>query len=163
MSRVFARDSGASPEHGGELPLSPHPHYVTPRGLALLHERRRQVQGRLDCIGADPLHAAERSALQRERRGLAARIDSAIEVDAAERSAERVGFGSAVEIVELAAGEPGAHHRYQLVGEDEADPALGFLSWLSPLAQALLRARVGDVVVWRRPAGEIEVRVVSIL
>jgi transcription elongation GreA/GreB family factor len=51
---------------------------------------------------------------------------------------------------------------YRIVGEDEADPLQGRISWLSPLAQALLDHRSGDRVVWQRPAGNVPVRIVSI-
>jgi transcription elongation factor GreB len=40
-----------------------------------------------------------------------------------------------------------------IVGADEVDPARGRVSWISPVAAALLKARVGDVVLLRTPAG----------
>ena len=49
---------------------------------------------------------------------------------------------------------------YTIVGEDEADPDAGLVSWVSPLAKVLEGARVGEQVVWRRPAGPIELTVV---
>ena len=58
--------------------------------------------------------------------------------------------------------EDGARHVFTIVGEDEADPNAGKVSWISPLAAALLEARVGDLVTWKRPAGEVELEVVAI-
>ena len=58
--------------------------------------------------------------------------------------------------------EAGRSRRYQLVGPDESDPASGRVSYESPLGRALLKRKVGDIVVVKRPAGEIEVEVVAI-
>jgi transcription elongation GreA/GreB family factor len=49
-----------------------------------------------------------------------------------------------------------------LVGPDEADPAQGKLSFQSPMGQALMKRRVGDVVVVQRPAGPVEVEILSL-
>jgi transcription elongation factor GreB len=58
--------------------------------------------------------------------------------------------------------EDGAERRYRLVGVDEADPRRGALSWRSPLAAALLGARVGDTVTFRSPRGDEELEVVAL-
>ncbi len=52
--------------------------------------------------------------------------------------------------------------RFAIVGEDEADPAIGKISWVSPLAKALTGAVVGDSVVWKRPAGDKALEVTGI-
>ena len=72
--------------------------------------------------------------------------------------ARDVRFGATVEIED----ETGTRHHYHIVGDDEADLATSDISWASPLARALIGARVGDVVTWRRPAGATEVEVMSI-
>ena len=51
---------------------------------------------------------------------------------------------------------------FHIVGDDEADVATGSISWASPLARAMLGARVGDTVKWQRPAGMSEVEIVAI-
>lgn len=53
-------------------------------------------------------------------------------------------------------------HRFEIVGEDEADVSAGRISWASPLAQSLIGAGVGDTVVWKRPAGNLELEVTRI-
>jgi transcription elongation factor GreB len=72
--------------------------------------------------------------------------------------ADRVRFGATVTV----RGEDGAERRYRIVGVDEAEPARGALSWRSPLAAALLGARVGDTVTFRLPRGEEELKVVML-
>jgi transcription elongation factor GreB len=69
-----------------------------------------------------------------------------------------VHFGSVVE-VETAEGQ---RMTFAIVGEDETGAARGNVRWVSPLARALADARVGDAVVWKRPAGEIELTIVAI-
>jgi transcription elongation factor GreB len=70
----------------------------------------------------------------------------------------RVGFGTRV-TVEAADGHRTAH---EIVGPDEVEPARGQISVASPVARALLGKRAGDVVVLRRPRGDLEVTIVSV-
>jgi transcription elongation GreA/GreB family factor len=69
-----------------------------------------------------------------------------------------VHFGTTVEVCD----EAGTIQTFTIVGEDEADSALGKLSWVSPLATALLNAELGELVKWRRPAGPQELEIVAI-
>jgi transcription elongation GreA/GreB family factor len=50
----------------------------------------------------------------------------------------------------------------RIVGDDEADAPAGYISWASPLARALIGARVGDAVTWRRPAGTAEIEILRV-
>ena len=143
-----------------ELPLSPHPNYVTAEGLAQLRKRLADGEARLAGLEQDRVgEEDDRLHIERELRWLQARAGSAIELPAERRREDRVGFGASVEVV----GEDGQRHRYRIVGEDEADPDEGLISWVSPLARALEGAQVGESVVWERPAGDlrVEVRAVS--
>ena len=56
----------------------------------------------------------------------------------------------------------GHHHRFAIVGEDEADAEHGKVSWVSPLARALTGNGVGDTVQWHRPAGELALEIEAI-
>ena len=56
----------------------------------------------------------------------------------------------------------GQRQNFAMVGEDEADPQAGRLSYVSPLARALDGAVVGDLITWKRPAGDQELEVVAI-
>jgi transcription elongation GreA/GreB family factor len=69
-----------------------------------------------------------------------------------------VHFGATVKIVD----ENGGIHRFTLVGEDEADVAVGKISWASPLAKAMIGSKIGDNVMWHRPAGDVEVEIAEI-
>ena len=71
---------------------------------------------------------------------------------------QRVTFGVAVELED----EDGRTWHFRLVGEDEADAERGELSWVSPLAKALLGAKPGDEVPWPRPAGVVMATVVAL-
>jgi transcription elongation factor GreB len=71
---------------------------------------------------------------------------------------ERVFFGAFVTIE----NEDGERITYRIVGEDEAAPEEGRISWRSPLGRALLKRVVGDVVIVKRPAGEMEVTLVAV-
>jgi len=162
MSRAFVKDNdGDIPEVLPELPISTHPNYVTPRGLALLRARLDKVADRHDALKANEQDAlAQRNelvALERELRYLHARVASAIEVDLSRQPPDRVAFGATV-TVDSDEGE----QRWQIVGEDEADAEHGLVSYVSPLATALLGARVGDEVRWQRPAGDMMIEVLSI-
>jgi transcription elongation factor GreB len=93
-------------------------------------------------------------------RSLTQRLEDAVVVKpkAQPGTADSVRFGAQVEIED----EDGQRRTYVLLGPEESDPKNGRLSFKSPLGQSLMKRRVGDVVVVRRPAGDIEVRIVSI-
>jgi transcription elongation factor GreB len=163
MSRAFVSetDTDAAAEILPELPQSPHPNYVTRRGLRLLEEKLAAAQAelrRLEAAPDDPAKDLRLAHLQRDIRYLEARIERAIPVSAARQPKDEIAFGAVVDVRDPA----GAHHRFAIVGEDEADAEHGRVSWVSPLARALIGAGVGDVVLWRRPAGEVELEIEAI-
>ncbi|AHX12184.1 transcription elongation factor [Dyella jiangningensis] len=161
MSRSFVKDADESAgDRLPDIPLSEHANYVTPRGLTQLRARLIAVRERRDAlrVAADTLpQQSELAAVERELRWLNARVGSAIEVDLSQQPRDRVAFGALV-TVDSDEGEA----RYRIVGEDEADVEHGLVSYMSPLAVALLGARVGDEVVWQRPAGDLTVEIVAI-
>lgn len=159
MSRAFIKESdGDRPEDLPDLPLSAYPNYVTARGLAQLRSRLIDAEAALVSTGDSTVSATmERARLARDARWLQARIAAAIPVIAG-ASGDQVDFGASVELVD----EAGAHYVYRIVGEDEADPEHGLVSWISPLARALHGARVGDSVTWKRPAGDLVVKILKI-
>ena len=131
---------------------------MRPQGLAKLKDRLAKLQQQRCVLAADPDDLLKRTPLaqaQREIRYLEARIEQAIPIDPGGRPADRVTFGATVEL----ADEEGRTRRFTIVGKDEADPAAGLVSWVSPLAHALQDAAVGDLIVWERPTGDLELEV----
>jgi len=82
-------------------------------------------------------------------RFLIKRLEGADVVDSAGRESDQVFFGATVSV----ASGPGGERSFTIVGIEEADPARGRVSWISPIAKALFKARVGDVVTLRSPGG----------
>jgi transcription elongation GreA/GreB family factor len=153
MSRAFVKeDDTGGIEPLPERPVSPHPNLVTPHGLADIDAHLAELQHR----HATAARAEDRSALAtiaRDLRYWSARRASAQVVKAPDAPAE-VAFGTTVTIER----DDGRRQTWRIVGEDEADPAQGTLSYVSPVARALLGKRVGDVV----RAGNSDAEVVGI-
>jgi transcription elongation factor GreB len=136
------------------------PNYVTETGLALLHDELAA----LDRERAATEHESEvagrtqdLAALAQRRADLEQRIASAEVVGLPPEPRDQIRFGATVTVD----GEGGVR-RYQIVGVDEADAARGKLAFVSPLARALLGARVGDTARLRAPRGEEELEIVAV-
>ena len=162
MSRAFVKepDGDQVADDLPDLPVSRHTNYVTPAGLAALRARRQRLAVEHRALAREKAPGARLRLRQVERdlRYLRARVESAIPIDPAAQPAGEVAFGAVVTVED----EGGARHRFAIVGEDEADPKAGKVSWVSPLARALDGARAGDLVTWRRPAGDLELEVIAI-
>lgn len=160
MSRAFVKEDGPDNEPLPDLPISPHPNYVTPRGLQALKDRLAATQGELARLKArtDRLDRLPEKAAERDIRYLEARLASAIPVDPLTQPQDEVAFGARVTV----ADEDGTETVYEIVGEDEADATLGRIAPQSPLARALMGAGVGDTVEWKRPAGTVVLEVVAV-
>jgi len=97
--------------------------------------------------------------IDRRIRHLTKRTESAVPVDPdRQKNRDQVFFGATV----TNADARGAEQTVAIVGIDEADLEAGLVSWVSPIAKALLKAREGDVVKVRTPAGEETIEVVEI-
>ena len=154
MSRAFVKepDGGEAFEELPDRPVSEHPNLVTPQGLAQIEE----TLARLHDAHARAQISADRAALASAARDLrywtARRSTAQLMPPPADH--ERVQFGSTVTIVR----DDGRRQTFRIVGEDEADPARGTLSYVSPVARALMNKTVGDVV----EAGSGEAEIVDI-
>jgi transcription elongation factor GreB len=159
MSRAFVREDGNDLAPLPDLPISPHPNYITPRGMAALSARLAARQADLAHLRAraDRLDKLPEAAAERDIRYLEARLRSAIVVDPAGLPLDEVAFGLCVVVHD---GTQVA--RYEIVGEDEADARFGRIAPQSPLARALIGARVGDTVTLRRPSGAMTLTVQEI-
>lgn len=164
MSRAFVKESDDDLSAGElpERPVAEHANYVTPQGLEQLQARVRELQEQHERlaprVAEDSIAKQKQREVERDMRYFIAQLDRAIVVDPAGQPRDEVHFGATVRIID----EEGAEHRFSLVGEDEADVSAGKISWASPLAKAMMGARVGDSVMWRRPAGDTEVEITAI-
>jgi transcription elongation GreA/GreB family factor len=148
MSRAFTRESD-DPAPLPERAISSHPNLVTARGLAAIEAQIRALESERQAARA-AADSALRARVERDLRYWTARRASARVVPQVE-APERVRFG--VQVTLRAAG--GAEQSFRLVGEDEADASRGLLSWVSPLAQALLGRAAGDSVPFQGAEAQI--------
>ena len=96
--------------------------------------------------------------IDRRIRFLTQRLDSAVVVENAGKNHEKVYFGATVTV----ADENGDERTVSIVGVDEIDLHRGHVSWISPIATALLQRSVGDVVTLRAPRGSEELEILEI-
>ena len=159
MSVAFTKEQDAESVAADlpDRPISPHPNLVTPQGLALLEEALAQARAAYAAArqaGVDV--QGDRTAMARATRDLryysARRASAQLVEPPADNAVAR--FGSTVTIDR----EDGRRQIFRIVGEDEADPAAGAISYISPLAAALMGKGVGD----EARIGGAEVEIVAI-
>lgn len=168
MSKAFRRESDFEADDASPTAQVTPPrgrNYITPGGYARLKaelkalvedERPRVVQTVAWAASngdrsenGDYLYGKKRlREIDRRVRFLIRRLEAAEIVHSAGRDSDQVFFGATVTV----AGREG-ERSVTIVGVDEVDPARGHISWISPMARALLKAREGDRVVLRSPAG----------
>jgi transcription elongation GreA/GreB family factor len=165
MSRAFIKevDDNPSSEALPERPQSPHPNYVTPRGLEQLHARIHALQAQRDQLAArdDSMARTQLLEVKRDLRYFQGRIERAILVDPADQlkdARDAVHFGARVQFEDAL----GVRSEYHIVGEDEADVREGSISWASPLGKALIGLKVGDTFVWNRGGKAQDVEVIGV-
>lgn len=178
MSKAFVRESDDDDDLEGHLPALPKgtKNYITPDGFARLQAEVRQLlkverpkvveivswaAGNGDrSENGDYLYGKKRlREIDRRVRFLTKRLESAEVVDpAAQPRRDQVFFGATVAY----AREDGSEHSVTIVGIDETDSDRGRVSWISPVARALLKARAGDLVTLRTPAGAEEIEVLAV-
>ena len=143
MSVAFTReeDLEATAADLVDRPISPHPNHVTPEALALIEAELASARAAYTKAQTQGSIEADRTAMARATRDLrywAARRASAQLLETTPDG--RVRFGGSVTIER----EDGRTQTWRIVGEDEADPAKGSVSHVSPLARALMGKREGD-------------------
>lgn len=177
MSKAFVKeeDSDGGDEDLQSPPLPPSgKNYITPAGYARLEaELRKLVEvERPEVVktvawaaslgdrseNADYIYGKRRlREIDRRVRFLIKRLENAEIVRSAGRDTDQIFFGATVR-VKSASGE----RTVTIVGVDETDPAKGHVSWISPIAKALLKAREGDTVTVRTPAGEEKLEILEV-
>jgi transcription elongation GreA/GreB family factor len=146
MAVAFTReeDYEAQAANLPDRPLSPHPNLVTQVGLQAIDDALAEARAAYAAAQATGGVSADRTAMARATRDLrywSARRASA-QLTEPTAVAGQVQFGRTVRV----AREDGREQTFQIVGEDESDPAGGKISYVSPLARALLGKRAADVV-----------------
>jgi transcription elongation factor GreB len=176
MSKAFARqhDEDAEEPQALQLPAGVK-NYITPAGYQRLKDEFEHLWKveRPELVktiawaasngdrseNGDYIYGKKRlREIDRRIRFLSKRLDSAVVVDPARQDTDQVFFGATVTVADA----EGRRHTYTIVGVDEADAGRGQISWISPLARALMKARAGDVVSFRSPGGEQELEIVEV-
>lgn len=146
MSVAFTRENDleATAADLPDRPISPHPNLVTPSGLAALDAALSAARAAYALAQTSDVQA-DRTAMARATRDLryySARRASAQLIEIPSQP-QTVQFGTTVTLDR----EDGRRQTFRIVGEDEADPAAGSVSYVSPLARALMGKTVGDVAM----------------
>jgi transcription elongation factor GreB len=177
MSKAFVKESQGEPEEEARedstIPAGAK-NYISPAGFARLKAELKQlvevdrpetvkVVSWAAALGdrsenADYLYGKKRlREIDRRVRFLIKRLEAAEIVDSAGRDSDQVFFGATVKVKTR-----GEIRELTILGADEVDPAHGKVSWISPIAKALLKAREGDTVTLRTPAGEDKVEILEV-
>jgi len=178
MNKAFTRESDNDdddePDVAAPLPAG-QKNYITPAGHARLMAELDRLVGkeRPETVSivswaagngdrsenGDYIYGKKRlREIDRRIRFLVRRLDIAEVVDIAGRDSDQIFFGATVTI----GSGRGAPRTVSIVGVDETDAARGHISWISPMARALLKARAGDVVTLVTPAGPEEIEVLDV-
>ena len=177
MSKAFQREPDGDDDPGPEpAPATPRgKNYISPAGFArlkaelraLVEDERPRVVQTVTWAAAngdrsengDYIYGKKRlREIDRRVRFLIKRLEACEVVHSAGREGDQVFFGATVTVASRAGGERGV----TIVGLDEVDPAKGRVSWISPIAKALLKARAGDRVLLRSPAGAEELEILAV-
>jgi transcription elongation factor GreB len=178
MSKAFTKETDDSDDELDEAEVVPAnvKNYVTPRSYAVMKEELRNLlrverpkvvevvswaAGNGDrSENGDYIYGKKRlREIDRRVRYLTKRVESAEVVDPSlQKNRDQVFFGATVKYVR----QDDSEHTVTIVGVDEAEMSQGKISWLSPIAKALLKARVGDAVDVRTPSGIDSIEVISI-
>jgi transcription elongation GreA/GreB family factor len=149
MSRAFVKDSDQDTDPLPERSISEHPNLVTARGLALIEARVRELETERSLARAANDTAAL-ARIARDLRYFQSRRESARLVPPPSQI-QQVRFGVRARL----RLRDGAEQSFQIVGEDEADPKAGLISYVSPLAKALMGKGVGDELPFAAQTAEI--------
>jgi transcription elongation GreA/GreB family factor len=149
MSRAFVRETESKIEDLPDRPISANRNFVTVEGLAAIEAAlSRYEQAHAEALASNDAYAA--AVAIREVRYWRARQLSA-EVVKASAETETISFGSTVTLRR----HDGRERTFRIVGEDEADPSHGTVSYVSPIAQAVMTYAIGDTI--EIASGKVEI------
>ena len=163
MSKAFTREDDSeelppAPRRSSPLPPGAK-NYLTASGEQRLRgELQRCIERRARIVGDSVDAKSELQRIDQHIAALQAVLDSAVITSPPEKPWDEVRFGASVKVRDTA----GEESTYRIVGVDETDIDRDWVSWVSPIARALLNAKVGRRVRFRVPAGERELEILSI-
>jgi transcription elongation factor GreB len=167
MSKAFTRESDDAPDEPAIPRLAPAlppgaRNYLTPDGARRLREELNHLlEVARPKLAASPDKADSGRQLQlldQRVRQLQQSLETAVVTGPPAATEDRIRFGATVTVRERS----GAEAQYRIVGVDETDIDRGWVSWLSPIARALLNARRGQKVRLKLPSGDEELEIVRI-
>lgn len=159
MNRAFVKELDGD-QAETDLPVRPqskHPNYITMKGLekqkAYLHELISECsalktsntladKNKIKLLNADITYLKQR-------------VESAIPIKVEAQEGEDIRFGATITLVD----ENNTQYKFTIVGQDEVDTENGLISWVSPLASALIGKQAGDMITWARPIGALELEI----
>lgn len=159
MNRAFVKEPDGD-QAETDLPVRPqskHPNYITTKGLekqkAYLHQLILECstlktsntladKNKIKLLNADITYLKQR-------------VESAIPIKVEAQEGEDIRFGATITLVD----ENNTQYKFTIVGQDEVDAENGLISWVSPLASALIGKQVGDIITWTRPIGALELEI----
>jgi transcription elongation factor GreB len=157
MSKAFTRESDDSDveELASTRPQLPPGarNYITPAGAERLKQQLDQLVRKKEAVVSE----TDSKKLDAAIRNLKQRLDSLVIIERPSDPA-KIAVGATVEVRH----RNGEQETYQIVGVEESDPEHGAISWISPLAKALLAKIAGDKVRFHVPAGEDELEILSV-
>lgn len=177
MSKAFTKENDEAEDEPDDIDSSVPggKNYITPQGLdklrselkKLLDTERPEVVRIVSWAASngdrsengDYIYGKRRlREIDRRLRFLTKRIELAEVVDPEQKKSSTISFGATVLLLD----ENQKKKKYSIVGVDETDVSNGRISWVSPMAKALLQSKVGDIVTLRTPKGEEELEVLEV-
>jgi transcription elongation factor GreB len=176
MSKAFTKEDSEAPEEELEAPALPSAskNYISPAGFSRLKAELRELVevGRPGVVktvawaasngdrseNGDYIYGKRRlREIDRRVRFLIKRLENAEVVQSSGRDTDQVFFGAHVKVK-----SKNEIREITILGLDEVDPARGIVSWISPIAKALIKAREGDSVTLRTPGGEERLEILEV-
>jgi transcription elongation factor GreB len=176
MSKAFVKDDIEPPEEELEAPVvaAGSKNYISPAGFARLKAELRELVEveRPEVVrtvawaasngdrseNGDYIYGKRRlREIDRRVRFLIKRLENAEVVQSSGRDTDQVFFGAKVKV-----RSESETREIMILGLDEVDPAHGIVSWISPIAKALIKAREGDTVTLRTPGGEEKLEIIEV-
>ena len=161
MSRAFVKEPDGD-QAETDLPVRPqskHPNYITMKGLEKQKEHLHELI--LECSALKKSNTlADKNKiklLNADITYLKQRVESAIPINVEEQGREDIRFGATITLVD----ENNKQYKFTIVGQDEVDTENGLISWVSPLASALIGKQAGDTIIWSRSVGDLELEIIE--